>query len=204
MRRPAGVPGTRLGAAALLAVALVSGCGDDEPRWGAVDESTCAELDLPGAIAEAFPDAEPATVDADARSGGLAGEGASEVTCEATVEAGGQGRLIVIAEVFSSGTPGKNSLYGLRNGGGLSIAGARVVVEPEAVDGWWDEGVRATATSEPAPPVAAVVHLTVRDDNLAVAVQVSDWRGSDLVDPEADSGLADAIVAVVPDVVPTR
>jgi hypothetical protein len=110
----------------------------------------------------------------------------------------------VIVEVFSSGTAGKNSLYGQRDGGELSVAGARVEVEPEAVDGWWDEGVRAMATSEPAPPVAAVVHLTVRDDNLVVAVQVSDWRGSALVDPEADSALADAIVDAVPDVVEPR
>ena len=145
-----------------------------------------------------------ATVDADARSGGLAGDGASEATCTATVDAGAQGRLIVVAEVFSSGTPGKNSLYGQRDGGELSVAGATVQVKPEPVQGWWDEGVRATATSEPAPPVAAVVHLTVRDDNLAVAVRVSDWRGADVVDPEADSALADAIVDRVPDIVPTR
>ena len=197
----------RVGTAALLTVlvaALLAGCGDDEPRWGAVGESTCEKLDLAGQVAAAFPSAEPASVDTDVRSGGLAGEGASEATCTATVEAGGRGRLIVIAEVFSSGTPGKNSLYGLRDGGELSIAGATVEVKPEAVQGWWDQGVRAMTTSEPAPPVAAVVHLTVRDDNLAVAVRVSDWRGSDLVDPEADSGLADAIVDRVPDIVPTR
>ena len=183
---------------------VLASCGDEEPHWGAVGESTCSKLDLAGTIAAAFPSAEPATVDADARSGGLAGEGASEATCDATVEAGGRGRLIVIVEVFSSGIAGKNSLYGQRDGGELSIAGASVEVKPEPVDGWWDEGVRAMTTSEPAPPVAAVVHLTVRDDNLAVAVRVSDRRGSELVDPAADSALADAIVDRVPDVVPPR
>ena len=185
-------------------VGLLAACGDDEPHWGSVGESTCEKLDLAGQVATAFPSAAPATVDADARSGGLAGDGASEATCTASVDAGARGRLIVVAEVFSSGTPGKNSLYGQRDGGELSVAGATVQVKPEPVQGWWDEGVRATATSEPAPPVAAVVHLTVRDDNLAVAVRVSDWRGADVVDPEADSALADAIVDRVPDIVPTR
>jgi hypothetical protein len=187
-------------AGVLLAAGALAGCGD-EPRWGAVDESTCEELDLAGQVADAFPSAEPATVEADASSGGTTGKGASDVTCTANVEAGGSGRLTVVVEVSSSGTPGENNLYGLRDGGELSIAGARVEVEPEPVDGWWDEGVRASALTEPAPPVASVVHLTVRDDNLVVAVQVSDWRGSELVDPEADGGLADAIVDAVPDVV---
>jgi hypothetical protein len=40
--------------------------------------------------------------------------------------------------------------------------------------------------------------------HLAVVVQVSDWSGSALVDPDAGSGLADAIVDLVPGVVPTR
>ena len=195
---------TRVGVVALLAAAVLAGCGDDEPHWGAVDESTCEGLDLAGAVADAFPDAAPATVEADASRGGTTGKGSSAVTCRATVEAGGQGQMTVVVEVSSSGTAGENNLYGLRDGGELSVAGARVEVEPEAVDGWWDDGVRAMATSEPAPPVAAVVHLTVRDDNLAVAAQVSDWRGAELVDPEADSALADAIVDAVPDVVEPR
>lgn len=187
--------------AAITATAL-AGCGDDEPTWGAVDESTCAALDLAGAVARAFPDAGPSTIAATEPS---LGSGApSLVTCTAYVDAGTSGRIAVVAEISSSDTAGVNSLYALRDEGELSLAGARIEVEPEPVEGWWDDGVRVAATSEPAPPVAAVVHLTVRDDNLVVAVQVSDWRGSDLTDPEADDSLANAIVAAVPEVVDRR
>jgi hypothetical protein len=52
--------------------------------------------------------------------------------------------------------------------------------------------------------IASVVHLTVRDDNLVVAVQVSDWRGPGLVDPDQDRARADALVDAVPETVPKR
>jgi hypothetical protein len=178
----------------LLAVGLV-GCGDDAPTWGAVDDSTCDALGIPALVARVLPEAEPAEVTVTSRTRGAEPDVTSETVCEVAA-----GDLRLAVELESSGASGETDLYGLRDGDEISVGGSRVRVDPEPVEGWWEEGVRVSATEAG----AVSVQLTVADDNLTAAVRVSDTRGDGVADQGADEELASAVVDVVPDAVPTR
>jgi hypothetical protein len=121
-------------AAAALVVTALAGCGDDEPTWGTVSRGTCTDLDVARAVADAFPDAGPPTR-SEAKEEGGQGPGASMITCSTWLEVR-SGRLAVVVEISSSATPGRNSLYALRDDTELALAGAIVDGDTEDVDGW--------------------------------------------------------------------
>jgi hypothetical protein len=187
---------------ALVTVALVlGGCGEDPSSgpWVAAADSTCDDLDLPTLIADAYPGLGPArpssqvTEDSDS----------SDALCQARVDLPEGGRLIVQAEVSAQLEGSTNPLYALRDGGEVGLDGAVREVEPEPVEGWWDEGVSIVATASNG--ASASTGLTVRQANLVVAVRVSDKRGpGDRADLETDRDLADSVADAVRGTWPRR